>query len=414
MHLEGMNIGVVGAGIAGLATAAAFARCGARVTVLERAAALKAVGAGIQIAPNGAAVLKALGVQHRAAELGTPLHAVQMRDGLSDRLVLHLDLDRAGYPHPYRAFHRADLIDILAKAARAAGATITLGTDVMPQDLVSDTGAIAIPGSAGQGQRVEMLVGADGLRSGQLTDSPAGPRAGLRSHILGPETPRFTHHVAWRATVPLLPDDTLATDVRGKDCARIYMAPGRHLVCYPLRARGLMNIVAVEERDDWLAEGWMQQTDPDTLRAAFAGMCGPVRALLDRVEVSHIWGLFRHPVPPVWHRGAVGLIGDAVHPTLPFLAQGGNLALEDAWELPRAVQTAPTPQDAWSAFNAKRLARVRRAVAAADANARLYHMGAGPLRTGLLGAMRLAGGLAPGLPLRKFDWLYRYDVTAPD
>lgn len=414
MQIERMNIGVVGAGLAGLATAAAFARRGAHVTVLERAAALEEVGAGIQIAPNGAAVLKALGVQHRAAELGTPLHAVQMRDGLTDRLVLHLDLDRAGYPHPYRAFHRADLIDILAKAAQEAGATVTLGAEVVPEDLVSGSGAIAIPGDAGQGLRVEMLVGADGLRSGQQTDSPSGPRAGLRSHILGPEAPRFTHHVAWRTTVPLLPGDMLATDARGKDCARIYMAPGRHLVCYPLRARGLMNIVAVEERDAWLAEGWMQRADPDTLRAAFVDMCGPVRALLDRVEVSHIWGLFRHPVPPVWHRGAVGLIGDAVHPTLPFLAQGGNLALEDAWELPRAVRNASDPQSAWTAFTAKRLDRVRRTVAAANSNARLYHLRASPLRTGLLGAMRLAGGLAPGLPLSKFDWLYRHDVTALD
>ena len=74
------------------------------------------------------------------------------------------------------------------------------------------------------------------------------------------------------------------------------MGPGRHLVTYPLRGGEILNIVAVEERQAWAQEGWNFKDDPENLRAAFAGLCDEVQALLARVEDVYLWGLFRHPV----------------------------------------------------------------------------------------------------------------------
>ena len=209
---------------------------------------------------------------------------------------------------------------------------------------------------------------------------------------------RAGRQAAWRALVR--PSDPAPE-------ARVTMAPGRHIVSYPLRGGRLINLVAVQERDAWADEGWHHADDPANLRAAFADVTGPVAELLERVERVNLWGLFRHEVVPVWARGGVALLGDAAHPTLPFLAQGANLALEDAWVLARTVaEGKPLAQ-----YEALRKPRAARVIAAANGNAWKYHLPQGPLRLAAHTALRLGSRIAPGLMMRQYNWLYGYDVT---
>jgi salicylate hydroxylase len=179
-----------------------------------------------------------------------------------------------------------------------------------------------------------------------------------------------------------------------------------------LRGGTLRNIVAVEERDDWTAEGWFHRDDPQNLRAAFASFAPEVTGLLARVGEVFLWGLFRHPVAGRWHGPGLALVGDAAHPTLPFLGQGANLALEDAWVLAARLAEA-APAEALAAWQAQRRPRVARAIAAAEANARNYHLRGLP-RWAAHKALRIGRVVAPSAALRRFDWLYRHDVTAPD
>jgi salicylate hydroxylase len=229
-------------------------------------------------------------------------------------------------------------------------------------------------------------VGADGLHSA------------LRPMLNGEGAPFFTGQVAWRAVI--------AADAPA--VARIWMLPGRHVVTYPLPG-GRLNIVAVREQADWAEEGWHVADDPARLRAAFAGCCAALKALLARVEEVRLWGLFRHEVAARWHGGDVALVGDAAHPTLPFLAQGANLALEDAWVLAAAVDRWPM-EEALARYQAARRPRAMRAIAAANANAANYHL-AGARRAAALAALGAMGRVAPGVFLRRYDWLYRHDVT---
>jgi salicylate hydroxylase len=238
-----------------------------------------------------------------------------------------------------------------------------------------------------------MLIGADGIHSA-VRPVVAGS---------GDSAPRFTGHVAWRAAA--------AAPANHPREVRLFMAPGRHLVCYPLEARGKLNLVAVETRDAWVEEGWQHRDRPENLTCAFAGLAPELRAMLDQVEEVHLWGLFQHAVPACWHLGGSGIIGDALHPTLPFMAQGGNLALEDAWVLAECLEEAPGVEQAWAAFTRRRFDRVSRAVARAGRNAGIYHLSQPLLRLGLHTGMRIAGAVAPQMPLRKFDWIYRHDVT---
>ena len=123
-----------------------------------------------------------------------------------------------------------------------------------------------------------------------------------------------------------------------------------------------------------------------------------------------MWGLFLLPVAQRWYGTRMALLGDAAHPTLPFLAQGANLALEDAWALADLYAKFP-PEQAGPAYQRRRRARAARSVGAAAANARNYHLSSSLLRGAAHGLLRLAGVLAPSAPLRRFDWLYDHDET---
>ncbi len=389
MGLDGQPVTVLGGGVAGLAAALALARHGARVTVLEQAAEIAEVGAGLQISPNGAVVLEALGLGPALAEAGLAAQAVELRDGRGGDRVLRLDLAGARHRGGYVFLHRADLIAMLEGAARAAGVEIRTGCQVLR--VIDGETRVKLELADGAALHAPLAVGADGLRST------------TRAALNAAEAPFFTGQVAWRAVIPERPGAPAV--------AQVFMGPGRHLVSYPLRGGRRRNIVAVEERDAWAAEGWHHRDDPVHLRAAFAGFGGPVPGWLAQIDAPYLWGLFRHPVARHWHGKRLALLGDAAHPTLPFLAQGANMALEDAWVLAECMRRAAHPAAGFAAYQEARAARAARIVAAANRNARIYHL-SGPARIAVQAALRLGGTVAPGLPLRRFDWLYGHDVTA--
>ncbi|KAJ55630.1 monooxygenase [Actibacterium mucosum KCTC 23349] len=381
--LIGRNITIVGAGIGGLTAALALAMRGAQVRVLEQSEALREVGAGLQISPNGAAVLHALGLGPDLAKIGVAANAIELRDGPSDRKVTLLPTTN------YHFVHRADLLAMLEKAVRAAGVQIKLlqQVDTVTED---DRGLLLTTLQRAQ-CRPDLLIGADGLHSK------------VRTHLNGPSKPRFTGQVAWRALVPA------DQDVPAQ--ATLYMGPGRHAVTYPLREGKLLNVVAVEERSDWVAESWSHADDPANLRAAFASFNPRLRAVLERAEQVHLWGLFRHPVAPKWHNQHAAILGDAAHPTLPFLAQGANMAIEDAWALAAALSSTPETGQALAAYQAARAPRTARLVDAAAANARNFHISFPPKRLAAQVVLRTLGRIAPQVLTNRLRWIYDYDVT---
>lgn len=382
------NAIVVGAGIGGLAVAVALARRGVAVTVLEQATAIREVGAGLQVSPNGLVVLRALGLEKRLIARGAVRgQAVVMKAFDSDVDVARLDLLKLPAEQSYYFMHRADLIDVLARAAREHNVSFEMGVKVQSVT-PGDTPHLTL--ADGSTRRAELIVGADGIHSC------------ARSALNGADDAYFTGQVAWRATVP--------NTVGHADVAMVTMGAGRHLVSYPIKDGKLVNLVAVEERKDWAEEGWNHPDDPANLRAAFVGFGGMAAKMIKAVEAPTLWGLHRHPVASVWQKGGVALLGDAAHPTLPFLAQGANMALEDAWVLAETVLAGGA--DALPQYQSKRITRVRRVIKAAEGNAWRYHLRPGPMRFAAHTALRLGSRFAPARMLGTFDWLYGLDVTA--
>lgn len=386
--LIGQEITVLGGGIGGFAVATALAMRGAKVSVLEQAPLIREVGAGLQISPNGVAVLKALGLGETARARSMASRGVVLCDGPSGRDVLRMDLAQLCPGKDFLLFHRADLLDILADSARAAGVTVETGVNVTRVDVGKQSTLLEI---YGQGAReAQFVVGADGLHSL------------LRTALNGQRKPFFTGQVAWRALVPAEGGEPVE--------ARVWMGPGRHLVHYPLRGGSIVNVVAVEERDAWAEEGWHHRDDPENLRQAFAGFARPVRDLLARVEEVHLWGLHRHPVADQWHKGNAVILGDAAHPTLPFMAQGAVMALEDAWVLADALALNGI-EDGPALYQARRRHRARDVIEAATKNARNYHHANPLLRMVGHTALRLVNRVSPEMVLGRYDWIYDHDVT---
>jgi salicylate hydroxylase len=240
-----------------------------------------------------------------------------------------------------------------------------------------------------------LAIAADGLRSS------------VRAARFSALPPRFTGHVAWRGTVPA---DRAPAELM-RPAARVTMGAGRHLVTYPLRRGTLVNFVAVEERGEWVEEGWTREDDPAALRGAFAGWDGAAGALLAAVERCFLWGLFDHAPLPRWVDGRLALLGDACHPMLPFLAQGATMALEDAFVLADCLDLADDPEAGLAAYEAARLPRATRVQRAAARSGRLYHLPPALARPAHA-VLRAASMVAPGALAGRFDWIFGRDVTS--
>ena len=382
------DITIIGGGIGGLACSIALAQHGFGVRVLEQAEQISEVGAGLQITPNGMRVLDALEVGHGLRSGDNHSDAVILRDYRQGAQVVRMDLAGQGQSGSYQLVHRADLVGLLAQRAADVGVHIQTGQTVT--DIRQTDTSMTITLGDGAEQNCDIVIGADGLHSV------------VRKHLNGCDKPFFTGQTAWRALIP-------GGAVSNHEVS-VFMGPGRHLVTYPLRGGELTNIVAVEERQEWTEEGWNHAGDPDDLRRAFAAFGGTVPDLLKQVEKVNVWGLFRHPVAENWHGSHCAILGDAAHPTLPFLAQGANLALEDSWVLADCL-AKETGDAALATYQQKRRDRVVRAIKAANANARNYHLRNPLIRAGAHTALRTLGALAPNMMQKRFDWLYGVDVT---
>ena len=384
------TVTIAGAGIGGLTAALALARRGLSVTVLERAPALDEVGAGIQLSPNASRILIGLGLGEALAARAVVPEAMVVRSAATGGTLATAELGATvarRYGAPWWVIHRADLLAILAEACRAEGA-ICLETGVTVTSLALEDGEVRLGlDRAGEPDHLTTpaVIGADGLRS--------AVRAALGDG--GP--PDFRHRVAWRATLPM---EAVPQALAGGRLG-LWLGADAHCVHYPLRSGELFNIVVILAADAPV-EGWRAPGDPAVLARRLAGWPAALREVVARVDGWQCWSLADRPAWFGPERGPVTLMGDAAHPMLPFVAQGGAMAIEDAAVL--AEEAGATPDDLAGAFRrygARRLARVSRVQALARRNGAIYHL-KGPAALARDLAIRVMGG---GIVASQ-DWIY--------
>jgi len=393
-----MRVLISGGGIGGLTAALAFHRKGHQVTLLEQAAGLEEIGAGLQLSPNAMRVFEALGVSARIERDAFRPRSQELRFGRSGRKILTIplrDVSRSRWGAEYLHVHRADLIEALHGALIDCDANIVhLGRRVTGYTQTPD--AVIVHLDDGQTLSGDLLVGADGIHSI------------VRTQMNGPDAPRFTGNIAWRAVVPV---SELGTDIP-PETACVWVGRRRHAVTYRLRRGSLANLVAVVESKQQPSESWLATGTREQALRDFRKWSPVIRRILEKASVLNRWALFDRTVLPNWSDGRVVLLGDACHPMLPFLAQGAAMAIEDAYLLARLVTDHADMTDALTRYEAIRKPRTARVQAGARRNASLFHHGDPLSQLATYGPIWLAGQLLPWFTQGQYDWIYAHDVTA--
>ena len=311
-----MKILIVGGGIGGITTALCLALDGHDIDVFEQGAMYTETGAGIQLSPNCTRVLHHLGLGNALRKAAFLPEAAEFRHWKSGKVIARSILGetvQAKFGFPYYHIHRGDFIQLLVKEAEKK-ANIRLHIDSKVDGFI-DVGSSIQVNVKGVKYEGDFLIGADGIHSL------------IRSTLWGDETPRFTGNVAWRLLVPSLnlPPGMV------RPMATAWWGPRRHFVHYYIKNGEFVNCVCVVEKNGWEIESWTEPGDYDELKADFKGWNEEIQTLIDHADQNslHKWALHDRAPMKRWGKGRTTLLGDACHPTLPFLAQGAAMSIED-------------------------------------------------------------------------------------
>jgi salicylate hydroxylase len=391
------TIFVAGAGIGGLTAALALANSGFRVVVLEKAARLEEVGAGLQLSPNASSILIGLGLKERLTARAVVPEAISILSARAGGEIIRLPLGetasfRAGAP--YWVIHRADLQAALqAQVNDHPDIELRLGCQF--EDAAVHAKGLTVVQRSGNARQQDLalaLIGADGIWST------------VRQHLFPQVQPQFSGLIAWRGT---LEATQLPREYTGRR-VQLWMGPSAHLVVYPISGGRQINVVAIVP-GTWNTPGWSAAGDGLELKNAFpvSRWPAPARMMINAVDGWRKWALFTLPEGGEWSSGAIGLLGDATHAMLPFAAQGAGMAIEDAAVLAKCLSEGHADSAATAAVALKRYARLRRSRVArvqrtARSSGRIYHL-TGPAALARDLAIRALG---PERMLARQDWIY--------
>ena len=382
-----LNVIIVGAGVGGLAAALCCARKGYSVRILEQTGGEDS-GAGIQLSPNCTRVLHDLGFASELEYHGCLPEAIEIRDWKTGDLISSKVLGESirqvtGYP--YYHISRTDLLQLLRDKVDE-DPRIELHCYTRADDFEQKAGKVQVRSSEKEFEG-DVLLGADGIHST------------IKDKLIGGVRPRFTGNLAWRATFPAaqLPPRLILP------VAALWWGPKKHFVHYPIAGGDLVNCVGVVEKTVWQDESWVSRGEPGELCEDFSGWHDDIKVLIDHMDSSNCykWALYDREPLARWSFGRVTLLGDACHPTLPFLAQGAAMAIEDAAVLAICLHNAMSVEEALQHYEALRIDRTARIQAESRRNGRIFHM------SGIVGKMRNL--VASTAIADNFDWIYGYD-----
>jgi salicylate hydroxylase/6-hydroxynicotinate 3-monooxygenase len=370
-----LSVAVIGAGMGGLASAAALTRAGIDVTVYEQAQRFTRLGAGIQIGCNAMKVMRAWDLEpvlRREAFYPRSWNNKEYDTGAVRFDMVFGPVAEERYDAPYLLGHRGDLHAALASAV--PDHLIRLDHKLTAIEQRADR-SVALTFANGHTATVDAVVAADGVHSF------------VKERLFGRDEPNFTGRIAYRTVFPA----ALLNGYPIDDCTK-WWGPDRHIVIYYVKPdRSEVYFVTSQPEPGFTVESWSATGDVSELRKAFDGFHPQVRHVLEACPSVHKWALVDRDPLPRWSDGNITLLGDACHPMTPYMAQGAAMAIEDAAVLSRCLKGVDRDgvAEAFRRFEATRKPRTSRVQASSRTNTWLKN---------------------PTDP----DWVYGYDAwTAP-
>lgn len=332
------NVLIIGAGMGGLTCALALQKLGFKVIIYEQAPQLGEVGAGLTISPNATRALEFVGLGPFMEEHGDKPSSGALIHYKTGEALTETQRDgsfKERFGAEYYQIHRADLHDALTAAVRAndPGAIVL---DHTFESLTQDDNGVTATFANGNTATGDLLIGADGARSA------------VREQIIDKVKVTFTGQVAFRGLVPAEDVEQYMTIAN----SAVTMGPGHIFTRYYLRHGKLVNVVAIAKTDAWKEEGWSIPASRQDLLTEYDGWNDNVIGIIKALPEDNLfkWALFDRDPIPEWTSGRVTLLGDAAHPTTPFLGMGAAMALEDGVVLARCIEKNDTPDKAFAAY----------------------------------------------------------------
>lgn len=365
--MPSFNIIICGAGLGGLAAAIGLTQHGHKVTVLEGAAELNEVGAGIQIPPNSVKILDIYGIKEQIEAAVTKPSYINLRRYETGEVLNGTDLSKMNqlYGYPYWLIHRADYQKILLDAAIKSGADVKFDHRIESVDPEATTVTLA----NGTVLHADLIIGADGIRS-RVRDSAVV----ADEEVL----PFASTNCAYRATVPRarMMEEPVLAKLMNEVNSNCWLGYRRHVMAYPIRNGEMYNIVMSHPGQASVGK-WNEPGKVEEMRNHYKNFEPTVRTLLTKVDNVLKWVLADLPILPRWTNKNVVLIGDAAHAMLPYLAQGAAQAIEDGACICDELDKCKSTSDIAAAmknYETRRKRRVEIIQQGARANSHIWHM----------------------------------------